>query len=183
MTAPRPRTRTRTRRLAAIVLAVTALAALLPTGASAAVAVAEPEHAYAVVREPGGPEGIVLLAERPTGLFVGIGMTGVDFRVVTLQGATAPCGFVGFSTVRLGTFHPIAGRFATGYVSGAADAVDTIASVRLMVGNVLLACRTVVHGDRDGVSCDVDPEQDDCPRLEYAAPDRKSTRLNSSHRT
>ena len=68
------------------------------------------------------------------------------------------------------TFHPIAGRFAAGYVSGAADAVDTIASVRLMVGNVLLACRTLVHGDRDGVSCDIDPEQDDCPRPEYTVP-------------
>ncbi len=163
MTAPR----TLTRRLTAIVLAAIAIAALLPTGASAAEVRAEPEHAYAVIRQPGGPEGIVVLEERPAGLFVGIGMTGVGFRVVTLQGATAPCGTVGFSTVRLGTFHPVGGRFAAGYVSGAADGVDTIASVRLMVGNTVIACRTLAHGDRDGVSCDVDPSQDDCPRIEY----------------
>ncbi|MFO1539300.1 MAG: hypothetical protein ACKOTZ_02480, partial [Chloroflexota bacterium] len=34
----------------------------------------------------------------------------------------------------------------------------------------LLACRTLVQGDRDGVSCDIDPEQPDCPRREYVAP-------------
>jgi len=165
--------RTRTRRLAAIVLAMTALAALLPAATSAAAparATAEPEHAYAVIRGVGGPEGIVMLEERPAGLFVGIGMTGVAFRAVSLYGATAPCGFVGFSTVRLGTFHPVHGRFAAGYIAGAADAVDTIASVRLMAGNHLVACRTLVWGDRDGVSCDVDPEQADCPRPEYAVP-------------
>lgn len=166
MTAPR----TRTRRLAAIVLAVTALAALLPAGASAAQVGAEPEHAYAVIRGVGGPEGIVLLEERSAGVFIGIGMTGVRYRVVSLHGASAPCGDVGFSTVRLGTFHPVDGRFAAGYVSAAADAVDAIRSVRLMAGNALLACRTLVQGDRDGVSCDVDPNQPDCPRREYAVP-------------
>ena len=164
----------RTRRLAALVLAMTALAALLPVGASAASPAlsirAEPEHAYALIRGVGGPEGIVLLEERPSGLFVGIGMTGVGYRVVSLYGATAPCGLVGFSTVRLGTFHPVDGRFAAGYISGAADAVDTIASVRLMAGNELLACRTLTWGDADGISCDTDPEQPDCPRPEYVAP-------------
>jgi len=171
MTAPH----TRARRLGAIVLAVTILAALLPAGASAAAPalqpLAEPEHGYGVIREPGGPEGIVLLEERPAGLFVGIGMTDVRVRVVTLLGATAPCGMVGFSTVRLGTFHPVDGRFAAGYVTSAADAVDAIASVRLMAGTTLLACRTLVHGDRDGVSCDTDPNQPDCPRLEHVAPE------------
>ncbi|MFO1541388.1 MAG: hypothetical protein ACKOTZ_13245, partial [Chloroflexota bacterium] len=99
----------------AVVLAVTALAALLPAGASAAEPTAEPEHAYAVIRGVGGPEGIVLLEERSAGVFVGIGMTGVRDRVVSLHGASAPCGSVGFSTVRLGTFHPVKGRFAAGY--------------------------------------------------------------------
>ena len=165
--------RTRTRRVAAIVLAVTALAALLPAGASAAAPARlspEPEHAYAVIRGVGGPEGIVMLEERSAGVFIGIGMTGVRSRVVSLHGASAPCGDVGFSTVRLGTFHPVDGRFAAGYVSAAADAVDAIRSVRLMAGNALLACRTLVQGDRDGVSCDIDPGQPDCPRREYVAP-------------
>ncbi len=164
-------TSSRTRRLVAIVLAASALAALLPAGASAEMPVPEAEHAHGVIRQAGGPEGIVVLEERPTGLFVGIGMTGVDVRAVTLQGATAPCGTVGFSTVRLGTFHPVKGRFAAGYIAGNADAVDAIASVRLMAGNHLVACRTLVRGDRDGVSCDIDPGQVDCPRREYVAPE------------
>ncbi|MFM7064570.1 MAG: hypothetical protein ACKO04_13925 [Actinomycetes bacterium] len=65
------------------------------------------------------------------------------------------------------------GRFAAGYVTGNADAVDAIRSVRLMAGKALLACRTLVQGDRDGVSCDIDPEQPDCPRREYVVPEAR----------
>lgn len=157
-------------RLVPIVAAIVLIAALLPAGVSALGFGAEPEHAYGVIRVPDGPEGIVVLEERPAGVFVGVGLVRVPVRVISILGASAPCGSVGFSTVRLGTVHPVDGRFAAGWISGATDSVDAIASVRIMVGNELIACRTLVRGDRDGVSCDIDPDQPDCPRREYLFP-------------
>jgi len=165
-------------RLVPIVAAIVLIAGLLPaTGvaagsgpAPAAMRGAEPEHAYGVIRVPDGPEGIIVLEERPAGVFVGVGLVRVPVRVISILGASAPCGSVGFSTVRLGTVHPVDGRFAAGWISGATDSVDAIASVRIMAGTELIACRTLVRGDRDGVSCDIDPDQPDCPRREYVAP-------------
>lgn len=148
------------RRLAAaLFLAATLLPlAAAPAGAMtpSLVTTTQPEYAGAVLR--GEVEGLFLLDERPDGIRVAVQLSGLPSTVVRIVAATARCGQVGGSSVRLGIIRPIAGRFAAIWVTTQADAVDPIGSLRLVGRSGLIACANTIHGQEDADVCETVPD-------------------------